>query len=161
MEYSSYFNGKFEFGTFRFKQLWRSSCPSYSWFVFFLFFPNLETFFPGLIFVVDKLLWSLGNHTSVASSTDTGDDHDTDIEDLLPLPPPRPRHWAKRAKEQSMMPDCNSSSTVKPENEHSKTDNASDWSRSIPQFPLPTFKSTMQSKLWTMFWILDYFTKHL
>lgn len=87
----------------------------------------------------------IGNHTSVASSTDTGDDHDTDIEDLLPLPPPRPRHWAKRAKEQSMMPDCNSSSTVKPDNEHSKTDNASDWSRSIPQFPLPTFKSTMQS----------------
>ncbi|XP_067053519.1 uncharacterized protein [Acropora muricata] len=87
----------------------------------------------------------IGNHTSVASSTDTGDDHDTDIEDPLPLPPPRPRHWAKRAKEQSMMPDCNSSSTVKPDNEHSKTDNASDWSRSIPQFPLPTFKSTMQS----------------
>ncbi|XP_015766890.1 PREDICTED: uncharacterized protein KIAA0355-like [Acropora digitifera] len=87
----------------------------------------------------------IGNHTSVASSTDTGDDHDTDIEDLLPLPPPRPRHWAKRAKEQSMMPDCNSSSTVKPDNEHSKTDHASDWSRSIPQFPLPTFKSTMQS----------------
>jgi len=87
----------------------------------------------------------IGNHTSVASSTDTGDDHDTDIEDPLPLPPPRPRHWAKRAKEQSMMPDCNSSSTVKPDNEHSKTDSASDWSRSIPQFPLPTFKSTMQS----------------
>lgn len=115
---------------------------------------NLEIFFSGLIFVDTTFLWYLGNRTSVASSTDTGDDHDTDIEDPLPLPPPRPRHWAKRAKEQSMRPDCNSSDTVKLDYEHSKTDNASDWSRSIPQFPLPTFQSTMQSKLWTVFWIL-------
>lgn len=84
-----------------------------------------------------------GNRISVASSTDTGDDHDTDIEDPLPLPPPRPRHWAKRAKEQSMISDCNSSSSAKPKNEHCKTDDTSDWSRSVPQFPLLTFKPTM------------------
>lgn len=90
---------------------------------------------------------SAGNQTSVASSTDTGDDHDTDIDDPAPLPPPRPRHWAKRAKEQSMMPEGISSSG-KVADEQCKADDPaspSDWSRSVPQFPLPTFKPTIQN----------------
>ena len=93
---------------------------------------------------------SLGYRTSVASSTDTGDDHDTDIDDPAPLPPPRPRHWAKRAKEQSMVPEGSSSIPGKIADEDCKADDPSspsDWSRSVPQFPLPTFKPTMQSKL--------------
>lgn len=92
---------------------------------------------------------STGNRTSVASSTDTGDDHDTDIDDPAPLPPPRPRHWAKRAKEQSMVPEGNSNIPGKIADEDCKADDPSspsDWSRSVPQFPLPTFKPTMQSK---------------
>ena len=95
------------------------------------------------------VFYSLGNRTSVASSTDTGDDHDTDIDDPTPLPPPRPRRWAKKAKEQSMAPDNNASSSSKMVEEQTKTDDPpspSDWSRSVPQFPLPTFKPTMQSK---------------
>ena len=98
----------------------------------------------------DTSLSSSGNRTSVASSTDTGDDHDTDIDDPTPLPPPRPRHWAKRAKEQSMVPDNNSSSSGKVADEQCKAEDPSspsDWSRTVPQFPLPTFKPTMQSKL--------------
>ena len=95
------------------------------------------------------IFYSSGNRTSVASSTDTGDDHDTDIDDPTPLPPPRPRRWAKKAKEQSMAPDNNTSSSSKVVEEQAKTDDPpspSDWSRSVPQFPLPTFKPTMQSK---------------
>lgn len=86
----------------------------------------------------------------MASSTDTGDDHDTDIDDPTPLPPPRPRRWARRAKEQSMVLNSESSTTGKVSDEHSKSDDPAsptDWSRSVPKFPLPTFKPTMQSKL--------------
>ena len=94
------------------------------------------------------LLSLSGNRTSVASSTDT--EHDTDIDDPTPLPPPRPRHWARRAKEQSMVPESNSFNSGKIAEEESKADDPSspsDWSKSVPQFPLLTLKPTcMQSK---------------
>ncbi|KAJ7383155.1 hypothetical protein OS493_030307 [Desmophyllum pertusum] len=86
---------------------------------------------------------SAGNRTSVASSTDT--EHDTDIDDPTPLPPPRPRHWARRAKEQSMVPESNSFNSGKIAEEESKADDPSspsDWSKSVPQFPLLTLKPT-------------------
>lgn len=95
------------------------------------------------------MLWISGYRTSVASSTDTGEEQDTDIDDPAPLPPPRPRHWARRAKEQSMAPESISSTSGKIVEELSKADDPlspSDWSKSVPQFPLPTFKSTMPCK---------------
>lgn len=88
-----------------------------------------------------------GNRTSVASSTDTGDEHDTDIEDPTPLPPPRPRHWARRAKEQSMAPESKTGNVTEEESKPDDPSSPSDWSKSVPQFPLPTFQPTMQSKL--------------
>ena len=48
-----------------------------------------------------------------------------------------------------MAPDNNTSSSSKVVEEQAKADDPpspSDWSRSVPQFPLPTFKPTMQSK---------------
>ena len=89
--------------------------------------------------------FSLGYRTSVASSTDTGDEHDTDIEDPTPLPPPRPRHWARRAKEQSMAPESNSGKLTEEQSNPDDPSSPSDWSKSVPQFPLPTFKPTIQS----------------
>ena len=88
----------------------------------------------------------LGYRTSVASSTDTGEEHDTDIEDPTPLPPPRPRHWARRAKEQSMAPESNSGKLTEEQSKPDDPSSPSDWSKSVPQFPLPTFKPTIQSK---------------
>ena len=96
-----------------------------------------------------KFVYSSGYRTSVASSTDTGDDHDTDIDDPTPLPPPRPRHWARRAKEQSMVQDSNTSNKVI-EQQADDPSSPSDWSRSVPQFPLPTFKPTIQSKFFVL-----------
>ena len=94
----------------------------------------------------DASLFSLGYRTSVASSTDTGEEHDTDIEDPTPLPPPRPRHWARRAKEQSMAPESNSGKLTEEQSKPDDPSSPSDWSKSVPQFPLPTFKPTIQSK---------------
>lgn len=88
---------------------------------------------------------SAGYRTSVASSTDTGDEHDTDIEDPTPLPPPRPRHWARRAKEQSMAPESNSGKLTEEQSKPDDPSSPSDWSKSVPQFPLPTFKPTIQN----------------
>ena len=48
-----------------------------------------------------------------------------------------------------MVPEGNSSIPGKIADEDCKADDPSspsDWSRSVPQFPLPTFKPTMQSK---------------
>ena len=100
----------------------------------------------SLLVFYNPSLFSLGYRTSVASSTDTGDEHDTDIEDPTPLPPPRPRHWARRAKEQSMAPESNSGKVTEEQSKPDDPSSPSDWSKSVPQFPLPTFKPTIQSK---------------
>lgn len=113
------------------------------------------------IYCCNPSLFFPGYRTSVASSTDTGDEHDTDIEDPTPLPPPRPRHWAKRAKEQSMAPESNSGKLTEEQSKADDPSSPSDWSKSVPQFPLPTFKPTIQSKSLTHIQNCEFTSKFL
>ena len=73
----------------------------------------------------------------VTSSTDTSNEHDTDIEGPPPLPPPRPKHWARKVKEQNMGLGGEQSQG------HKKND---DWYQTDPKFPLPKFKPTLSGK---------------
>jgi hypothetical protein len=79
----------------------------------------------------------------ITSSTDTSNDHESDIEDFAPLPPPRPKHWARKVQTQNM-----GAVMVNPDGDqtqvHKKSD---DWFLTDPKFPLPKFKPTLSGKL--------------
>ena len=81
---------------------------------------------------------------SVASSTDTSNDHeDTNFENPTPLPPPRPKHWAKKVQSQN----TSTKNDAGQECDKSKEAETSDeWYNSEPKLPLPLFKPTMQGQ---------------
>ena len=86
--------------------------------------------------------------TSVASSTDTSNEHETgpSFDSPVPLPPPRPKRWAKKVRAQNM---TNQAKDAGQGDGSAKRDTpqSDEWFNSEPKLPMPLFKPTIQGEV--------------
>ncbi|KAK3746763.1 hypothetical protein QZH41_013592 [Actinostola sp. cb2023] len=72
------------------------------------------------------------------SSTETSNDHDVDIDSIAPLPPPRPKHWARKVRQQNLGEEDKTEA-----DEEKCEENRDDWYSTDSKFPLPKLKPTL------------------
>lgn len=74
----------------------------------------------------------------ITSNSETSHELVEDMGTFAPLPPPRPKHWARKVRQQNMTDQTTSES-----DKNIKEDTKDDWFSADSKFPIPMFKPTL------------------